>query len=1237
MIALTQILLAALMVPGTGTDELQTVAERSNYQATSRHVEVVDFCHRLAGAAPVVRVGVMGTTVEGRKLPLIILADPPLSTPEEAARSGKLVVFAMGNIHAGEVDAKEGLLMLAREIAMGTERRLLKDLVVLIAPIFNADGNERMSKANRPSQVGPADGMGVRANAQGLDLNRDFVKLESPEVRSLVRLLDKWDPAVFIDGHTTNGSHHRYILTYESPRNPAGDRRVIEFARDTLLPDVGRRLEKLDGYHSFFYGNFERGGHQLWESVPPTPRFSTHYTGLRNRIGILSESYSYAPYKDRCLASRDFARCIFEYVAENKDRVRKLLDDVRATTIREGKKPEGSVPLRQKLVPLNGPFTFLGYEEDQRAPQTPFPGRPRDYPVQFLGRSIATLEVPRPWGYLFPPSYTRALENLQRHGIAVDQLREEVEMDVEIQQVATLESAPRAFQKHRTVLATTRMRKESRRVPAGTVLVKTGQPLGALAAYLLEPQAEDGLTTWNFFDEGLGVGKDSAVLRLPARAPVTTVRVRPLPEDRTMSKPVTFDAVYTAGPPLDFGGSPVSGLVWLDDGEHFLQAKAGRLYKVQAATGRCETFGDADQMAGALAAIAGMDKVVAGTLAHGTTFRMDPQRAGALLDYNGNLYYARFDGTRAVRLTKTAGNREHATFSPDGKWLAFVLGGDLHALDLAAQTDHRLTSDGSRLVSNGKPDWVYGEEIYGYQKTYWWSPDSTQIAFLRCDDHPVSGFTVIDNVPNHQLVETTAYPKSGEPNPTAKLGIVAAAGGPIRWVDLPGYAADATLITRAGWWPDGHGIYVYLQDRAQTWLDFCAISREGGALTRLFRETTPAWVDEPGEPHFLRDGSFLLASERTGWKHFYHRDPRGKLLGAVTAGNWEARTLHRVDEDAGCVYLSGTRDNPIGLNLYRFRLDGSSGDRLTPGPGDHQVTVAPRGALFIDSHSSHDAPTRVELRGGGGVMVRTLDSNPVYIIEEHRLGRYQPLKVKADDGFEMEASLMTPPNFDPSRRYPVWFMTYGGPHAPTIHDSWQGGRVRDQVLAAMGFVVFRCDPRSASGKGIAPTWTSYRRLGVGELKDVEAAIRWLTKQPYVDPARVGMSGHSFGGFLTAYALTHSTLFAAGVAGAPVTDWRTYDTIYTERYMNTPALNRAGYDETSVVKAAAHLHGKLLILHGLFDDNVHVQNTLQLIDTLQRADKSFEVMFYPRYRHRLMGTHYQRLMIDFMRRALQPTP
>jgi dipeptidyl-peptidase 4 len=1209
---------------------LLTVAEKSDYQATSRHADVIDFCERLAKLSPLVRLGELGKSSEGRKLPLVIIADPPIATAQEAVASKKLVVYAQGNIHAGEVDGKEALMMLARDLVTEKDKPLLKDLIIVLCPIFNADGNERMSKKNRPGQKGPAEGMGIRVNAQGYDLNRDFVKLDTPEVRALVRFMNKWNPAVVIDCHTTNGSHHRYTITYEGPRVLAGNHKVIDYVQQKLFPEVTKNLDRTSGYKSYYYGNFSRD-RTRWETVPATPRYGTLYAGLRSCIGILSESYSYASYKDRILATRSFVRRIFEHVAANKKQVETLLAEARD-------KPNDRISLRQKSVPLGRPVTLLDFEEEVKDGRRVATDKPKEYQVEYLGAGEATVIVDRPYAYLFPAKYAKVVEILQRHGIDVEELREDIDLDLEVCRVTKIDrEAP--FQKHNPELLEASIRKVSRRADAGTIMVRTGQPLSNLICYLLEPRSEDGLATWNFFDEGLQENKDYPVVRLPAEVAITAGRVRPLAEDRTFNKPVSLSALSTGrrsqpGSQL-FGGSPVSGLTWLADGEHFLQVKAGRLFKVQAATGRMVPFHDPEKLDKALGSLPTIGKQNAERMARGTHFDMNPQRDGALFEHASDLYFATFDGARAVRLTKTPGRKELASFSPDGQFVAFVRDNNLFVVDVATQAERALTTDGSPLVSNGKADWIYEEEVFNRTaRAYWWSPDASSIAFIRYDDSPVHKFTVVDHIPLRQAVEFEAYPKAGDANPLVKLGIVSIAGGPVRWADLSNYSETSSLVLRADWTPTSQSVFFYVTNRAQTWLDFCMASPLGGLPRRLFRETTKAWVSDPGEAKFLKDGSFLLSSERTGWKHLYRFDSSGKLMGAVTSGDWEARTLHLVDEEKNWVYFSGTRDSPIAGNLYRVRLDGTGLERLTSAPGEHAVNLSPKGNLFIDTWSAYTSPTKVRLSSTDGSGVRMLDTNPAYAMEEYRLSKPELVQIKMSDGFLLEASLLKPPDFDPKRKYPVWFLNYSGPHSPTIHDQWDGGHVNDHAYAQLGFIVFHCDPRSASGKGACSSWTAYRQLGVQELKDIESAIRWLAaSHPYVDASRVGISGTSYGGYMTAYALTHSKLFAAGVAGAPVTDWRDYDSIYTERYMNTPQENPDGYDKSSVVAAAGNLHGKLLIFHGVMDDNVHLQNTLQFIQKLQQDDKEFEVMFYPQSRHGNFGRHAQRLIVNFMRKNL----
>jgi hypothetical protein len=523
-IASFSLLCLAAALPAEGPP--RTVAETSDYQATSRHADVVAFCKQLAKESPLVRLSSLGTSHEGRDLPLLILADPPLSTAEEAVKSKKLVVLAMANIHAGEVDGKEALLMLARDLALAKERPLLRDLVLVFAPLFNADGNEKLGK-HRPAQAGPPL-VGTRANAQALDLNRDFVKLESAEVRALVRFLNRWGPAVVIDCHTTNGSYHRYALTYEGGRCPAGDDRVIRYVRDDLLPDVSRRMLKSTRYRSFFYGNFS-SDRSRWETVPPVPRFGTHYVGLRNRIAILSESYSYAAFKDRVLASKAFVESIFEHTAQHRGRVRKLLAEARSATVKAGENPgeKDLVVLQQKAVALGRPVNILGFVEESRDGKRRATDRPHSYEVQYLGDSTPTLSVRRPYAYLLPARLGAVVANLQRHGVVVEELREAAEVPVEAYRVERITRA-RTFQKHRPVTLEVSAARERRRVEAGTILVRTAQPLGSLAAYLLEPQSADGLVTWNFFDAVLKEKEEYPVLRVTGRQALTARPVRPL-------------------------------------------------------------------------------------------------------------------------------------------------------------------------------------------------------------------------------------------------------------------------------------------------------------------------------------------------------------------------------------------------------------------------------------------------------------------------------------------------------------------------------------------------------------------------------------------------------------------------------------------------------------------------------------------------------------------------------------
>lgn len=529
MISQAVLFLALSVSSALDDDSLATVAEKSGYKATARYADVVALGERLARTSPLVQLGELGRTVEGRSIPLWVVADPPVKNARQAKESGKLVVLLFANIHAGEVCGKEAIPMLVRELIAAPGHPLLKDLVIAMVPIYNADGNERVSKTNRPGQVGPDEGMGQRANAQGLDLNRDYMKLEAPESRALVRFFSEWDPAVVVDAHTTNGSLHRYTITYDGAKHPAGDRRVVDLSLKAMLPEVGRAFEARTGLHAFFYGNFERN-HTRWTTFPPLPRYGTNYVGLRNRLSILSEAYAYAPYKTRVLATLDYLLACLEYSKAHRAEIERELGAAREATIAAGKapKPDDLVPIRTSAHLFAEPATVLGYDERAKGGDHPPSGVPKDYRVEIERDFRPSSTVRRPFAYLIPPARKAVVENLQAHGIALSALRQDAELEVEVYRVASLSPAG-VSEGHKTLAVGVDSRRETRRIPAGTVVVPTGQALGTLAVYLLEPYSDDGLFTWNFFDDALTVGADAPVGRLtnPVTLPIEPIPSKP--------------------------------------------------------------------------------------------------------------------------------------------------------------------------------------------------------------------------------------------------------------------------------------------------------------------------------------------------------------------------------------------------------------------------------------------------------------------------------------------------------------------------------------------------------------------------------------------------------------------------------------------------------------------------------------------------------------------------------------
>ncbi len=494
-------------------DAMKTVAERSGWQATATYAEVVGLLERLDRRSRIMHVGSMGETSEGKPIPLAVFADPPVKTAAEARDSGKVVVFAFGNIHAGEVCGKEALLMLARQLAMNPDNTLLNDIVVVLAPIYNADGNDRMSPDNRPDQNGPRQGMGERPNTQGLDLNRDYVKLESPEAVAMVRVLTEWNPHLTIDTHTTNGSRHRYALTYAAPLNPSGHPAPIEFVRDVMLPEVTRSLHGRTGYDTFFYGNFDDDLTE-WRTYSPLPRFGGPYRGLRGQMSVLSEAYAYASYHDRVHVTLEFVREILRFAAANPRRVIEVAERARRETIEAGRnpQPDDTVGIRHSAAAFTEPAIVKGYRTD--APEVP-----RDHRVLHIGRFEPTRSVRRPWAYIVDGRRTRIVAKLREHGIEVTPF--EGDATVEVYTISEIDRAEQPFQGHHLVRIEADAAAEHR-VFENAFLVPSAQPLGTLAIYLLEPEYEDGLAAWGLFDEGLEVDAEFPVYRVRVAADATS-------------------------------------------------------------------------------------------------------------------------------------------------------------------------------------------------------------------------------------------------------------------------------------------------------------------------------------------------------------------------------------------------------------------------------------------------------------------------------------------------------------------------------------------------------------------------------------------------------------------------------------------------------------------------------------------------------------------------------------------
>jgi dipeptidyl-peptidase-4 len=604
----------------------------------------------------------------------------------------------------------------------------------------------------------------------------------------------------------------------------------------------------------------------------------------------------------------------------------------------------------------------------------------------------------------------------------------------------------------------------------------------------------------------------------------------------------------------------------------------------------------------------------------------------------GDLFAIHIDTQKWEQLTKTSVPELDAKLSPDARMVAFRRGWDLYTIDIATGKETRLTKNGSDTLRNGVPDWVYPEELE-LGTGFWWSPDSKSIAYLQFDSSREPVFPHADMLGTRAFAEPERYPQSGENNADVRLGVIPAAGGATRWLEV-GDTRDTYLIARAGWMPGSRAVYILRMNRVQNKLEMLSIDVESREAASVFKESDPYWINLVGDIQFLDDGKrFLWTSQRDGgFRHIFLSSNDGKTVKQLTRGAWEVSAINAVNVAANRLWYTSDEPTPTERHLYSISLDGTGKKQLSTPNATHSISMSPTGDFYLDTYSSLTEPSRTTLHSGDGNPLGVYRESDRTQANEYDIRPTEIVKFKGPDGSDFYGRLIKPANFEPGKKYPVIVDVYGGPGVGSpVHNSWAGISM-DQVWAHKGYVVWQCENRGIMGRGHNFETAIYHKLGITELADQVFGVKYLISLGFADPNRIGITGSSYGGFMTINAMLNAPdVFKAGAGGAPVTSWINYDTVYTERYMGLPKDNPEGYKETALPAKAGNLKGRLLIYHNFEDDNVLFQNTLQMTAALQQAGKQFEFMLYPQKTHGVTAAYsrqLQQLLVDFFDRALK---
>jgi len=746
--------------------------------------------------------------------------------------------------------------------------------------------------------------------------------------------------------------------------------------------------------------------------------------------------------------------------------------------------------------------------------------------------------------------------------------------------------------------------------------------------------------------------------------------------------PLTVEAIFAEG---GLTGRAPETLKWSPDGSRlsYVQrddaGERGELMYLDAATGKAAVLVSREKLAGLAPPSRQLkdDRERERRSRYSVaSYHWAPDSQHLLFDSGGQLWYFSFATGTAVQATSSPEPTGDPKFSPDGSRLAYVRKHNLYVRRLDKDRERQLTHDQDDAVLNGEVDWVYAEEL-DVRSNYFWSPSGSHIAFLQMNETPVPGYPITDFIPTHPTVDFQKYPKAGDPNPEVRLGVVdTATGKSLKWITLPPQAREPDeagtrsreardlYIPRFGWVRDGL-LWAQVLNRAQDRLDLYFVDVASGRSQLMLSEKSDTWVEVNDNFHILKSGNrFLWSSWRDGNTHLYlYRFQEGNppapgatLERQLTRGDFETFGIQAVDEEAGIVYFIANQGDARERQLYSVKLDGSDFHRISRQPGTHSANFSPDARHYVDTYSALMTPPQISLCATGGACQKFWEARS---LAAYDLVPPEFVDFLAEDGTVLHGLLLMPPpevstisiSFNAgsalrgnTHTTPLLLNPYGGPGGQTVRNAWGGATfLFHQILAKEGIAILQVDNRGMGARGQEFTAALRRNFGEVELKDQLTALNHLLTMNHVlDPKRIGFWGWSYGGYMTLYSMTHSDRFIAGVAVAPVTDWQDYDSIYTERYMGLPKENGEGYKRSSPVNSAANLRGRVLIVHGTSDDNVHMQNTLQMVQALIAAGKPFDLALYPRKTHGIAGTvsrsHlFNRIQKHFEQNLLNPPP